>query len=62
MRIGYYQKSGEILACVANAGKEVSRITLDKKFKNLINWETGKQMNNSFTLDPGDFKLVYIKK
>lgn len=62
IRIGYYQKSGEILACVANAGKKVLRISLDKKFKNLINWETGKPMNNSFTLDPGDFRLIHIKK
>lgn len=62
IHIGYYQKSGEILACVANAGKKVLRISLDKKFKNLINWETGKPMNNSFTLDPGDFRLIYIKK
>jgi hypothetical protein len=62
IRIGYYQKPREILACVANAGKKVLRISLDKKFKNLLNWETGKPMNNSFTLDPGDFRLIYIKK
>ena len=61
IRIGYYQKPGEILVCVANAGKEQSKVTLPVQ-KKLLDWESRKPMKNTFTLAPGDFKLVYIKK
>ena len=60
IRIGYYQRPGALLACVANAGKTPKKVTLPVK-KQLIDWESRKTMTNSFTLAPGDFRLVYIK-
>ena len=60
IRIGYYQRPGALLACVANAGKTPKKVTLPVK-KQLLDWESRKPMNNTFTLAPGDFKLVYIK-
>ena len=61
IRIGYYQKQGAILACVANAGKTESKVTLPIQ-KPMLDWESRKPVSDTFTLAPGDFRLIYISK